>query len=113
VKRSRTKAHTSVRECYALVVTTINSEEIRIPRRAREAVARHERVVVLNRERPVFAIVHPDDLPLPGVRRRGRSVGDIASDLAGAASPDSEFGDDMDAVLRSVGPMPGAPWEPS
>jgi hypothetical protein len=34
----------------------IRAEEVRIPRSAREAVARHEAVVVLNRERPVYVI---------------------------------------------------------
>ncbi len=42
-------------------MTTIKAEEVRIPRRAREAVARHEQVVVVNRERPAYVIVHPDD----------------------------------------------------
>jgi hypothetical protein len=32
-----------------LTVATIKAEEIRIPRRAREAVADHEEVVVFNR----------------------------------------------------------------
>ena len=42
-------------------MTTIRAEDVRIPRHAREAVARHERVTVMNRERPAFVIVHPDD----------------------------------------------------
>jgi hypothetical protein len=94
-------------------VTSVNSEDVRIPKRAREAVARHERVVVLNRERPVLAMVHPDDLPEPGARRRGRPVREVASALAGTAAPDPEFADDMEAVLNGVGPMPGVPWERS
>src|SRR5580692_7643257 len=40
--------------CYAEIMTTIRAEDVRIPRHAREAVARHELVVVANRERPVF-----------------------------------------------------------
>ena len=90
-------------------MTTINSEEVRIPRRAREAVARHEPVVVLNRERPVLAIVHPDTLePL---RPRGQLVREVAARLAGCASPDPAFAIDMEAVVRSIGPVPGEPWE--
>ena len=88
----------------------MNSEEVRIPRRAREAVARHEQVVVLNRERPVLAIVHPDDIGPRGDRRRGRSVAEIAAALAGVAPPDPDFASDMEAVLQSVGPVPEAPW---
>ena len=68
---------------YSVVVTTIKAEEVRIPRRAREAVARHEQVLVLNRERPVLAIVHPDMLER-GPRRRGRPTREIAAMLAGA-----------------------------
>jgi hypothetical protein len=42
-------------------MATIKAEDVRIPRRARDAVAHHEEVVVLNRERPVYVISHPDD----------------------------------------------------
>ena len=91
-------------------MSTINSDEVRIPRRAREAVARHERVVVLNRERPVLAIVHPDDVPGSISRRLGRRLGDVVADLIGAASPDPSFAEDMDAARESVGAMPGPPW---
>lgn len=90
-------------------MTTLSSDEVRIPRRAREAVARHEQVVVLNRERAVLAIVHPDEVA--ATRRRGRRVSEIAAALAGAPAPDPDFGADMEAVRRSVGPMPGSPWE--
>ena len=109
---SRTIAYGVVRISVRVkTVTTINSDEVRIPRRAREAVVRHEQVVVLNRERPVFVLVHPDDLPRPGTRRRGRPVREIALALAGAPAPDPDFVNDMDAVLSSVGPMPEVLWE--
>jgi len=94
-------------------MTTVNSEDVRIPKRAREAVARHERVVVLNRERPVLAMVHPDDLAEAATRRRGRPVREVAAALAGTAAPDPEFANDMEAVLNSVGRMPEVPWERS
>ena len=42
-------------------MATLHAENVRIPRKAREAVARHEPVVVVNRERPAYVIVHPDD----------------------------------------------------
>ena len=92
-------------------MTSLNSDEVRIPRRAREAVARHEQVLVFNRERPVFAIVHPDDVAPPSRTRRGRAVSEIAAALAGVAPPDPGFESDMEDVLRSVGAMPGSPWE--
>ena len=94
-------------------MTTLRSDEVRIPREAREAVARHEKVIVLNWERPVFAIVHPDDLGVAAVKRRpGRLVREIAADLAGVPAPDPFFAEDMDAVLQSVGPVTEVPWEP-
>jgi hypothetical protein len=94
-------------------VTTVNAEHVRIPKSAREAVARHERVVVVNRDRPVLALIHPDDLQAPGTGRRGRRVRDIVAALAGTVAPDPEFANDMDAILKSVGPAPEEPWEPS
>lgn len=92
-------------------MTTIRADEVRIPKRAREAVARHERVIVLNRERPVAAIVHPDDLVEGPTRARGRRVRELAAALAGAPAPDPDFARDMRAVLDSVGPVPENPWE--
>jgi len=83
---------------------------VRIPRHAREAVARHEQVVVVNRERPVFIIVHPDDTATALPARRGRSLRDALGLLANAALPDPEFADDMEAVLSDVGAAPDDPW---
>jgi hypothetical protein len=91
-------------------MATINADEVRIPRSVRDAVSRHEQVVVLNRERPVLAIVHPDDLPGSGTKRRGRAVRDIATALAGAPAPDVDFAKDMNAVLGSVGSVQEDPW---
>jgi hypothetical protein len=92
-------------------MTTIRAEDVRIPRHAREAVARHEHVVVVNRERPAFVIVHPDDTAattLPA--RRGRPLGEALGLLASSALPDPDFADDMEAVLRDIGPSPDDPW---
>ena len=95
-------------------MTTIRAEDVRIPRHAREAVARHESVTVMNRERPAFVIVHPDDTPAaPPPARRGRPLREALSVLASAALPDPGFADDMEAVLRDIGPAPGDPWAPS
>jgi len=92
---------------------TIRADEVRIPRRIREAVSRHEQVVVLNRERPVLAIVHPDDVRTAGSRGRGRPVRDVVAALAGVPEPDPDFVGDMEAVRRSVGAGPEDPWESS
>lgn len=90
---------------------TIKAEEVRIPRRVREAVAHHEEVVVVNRERPVFVIVHPDDRGKAMFSlRRGRPLWEALSLLAQAASPDPAFAQDMEAVLDTVGPAAGDPW---
>lgn len=91
-------------------MTTVRADEVRIPRRARDAVAHHEDVVVLNRERPAFVIVHPDDHRRPVAGRRGRRLGEALALLAGAAPPDPGFAEDMEAVLDSVGAAPSDPW---
>ncbi|HET9898461.1 MAG TPA: hypothetical protein VFQ44_26325 [Streptosporangiaceae bacterium] len=92
-------------------MTTIRAEDVRIPRHAREAVARHELVVVVNRERPAFVIVHPDDTPAAASPvHRGRPLAEALSMLAGAALPDPGFAEDMEAVLADVGPTPEDPW---
>jgi hypothetical protein len=94
-------------------VTTIKADEFRIPRRAREAVAHHEEVLVVNRERPAYVIVHPDDHGQAVDSLRGRPLRDALSLLAQAAPPDPAFAEDMKAVLDAVGPAPSDPWAPS
>lgn len=87
----------------------IKAEEVRIPRRAREAVAHREKVVVMNRERPAFLILHPDeDRRSTGVR--GRPLRDAVDLLAQIAPPDEAFAADMQGVLDDVGPSPADPW---
>lgn len=92
-------------------MTTINAEEVRIPRRAREAVARHEHVLVVSHDRPAFVIIHPDDDPsgVPPVRR-GRPLREALALLAAGPPPDPGFAEDMEAVLADVGSMPEDPW---
>jgi hypothetical protein len=99
--------------CYppVMTMTTIRAEDVRIPRHAREAVARHEPVFVQNRGLSVFVIVHPDDSPVAAHSgRRGRPLGEALGLLARAALPDPQFADDMEAVLAEVGPAPADPW---
>lgn len=93
-------------------MTTIRAEDVRIPRSAREAVARHEQVTVINRERPAFVIVHPDDTGTTTATpsRRGRRLREALGILATAALPDPGFADDMEAVLADIGPAPDDPW---
>lgn len=90
-------------------MTTIRAEEARLPRRARDAVDRHEHVVVLSHDRPAYVIVHPDEYPEPG-RRRGRPMSEALRLLATTATPDPEFGNDLEEALGDVGPMPEDPW---
>jgi hypothetical protein len=95
-------------------VRTIKAEEVRIPRRAREAVAKHEQVTVVNRERPVYVIVHPDDRSQTAqLPRRGRRLRNALALLPGAELADPAFGEDMQSVLDSVGPPPADPWASS
>ena len=93
-------------------MTTIRAEDVRIPRSAREAVARHEPVTVMNRERPAFVIVHPDDTrhATAPPARRGRRLREALGILSSATPPDPGFADDMEAVLRDVGPAPDDQW---
>jgi len=95
-------------------MSTVNAEDVRIPRAAREALARHEDVVVLNRERPVYVIVNPEDRGGGrGLPSHGRPLGEALALLAGAAAPDPEFAADMASVRAMVGGMPEDPWAPS
>jgi hypothetical protein len=90
-------------------MATVKADEVRIPRRAREAVAKHEKVVVMNRERATFVILHPAD-DSPGLAARGRRLGDALAVLAQSAPPDASFTEDMEAVLEAIGPSPADPW---
>ena len=95
-------------------MTSINADDVRIPRRAREALARHEEVVVLNRERPAYVLVNPEDhARASGPARRGRSLREALAMLAGAPLPDPDFGEDLEAIRDAIGPMPADPWAPS
>jgi hypothetical protein len=94
-------------------MATIKAEEVRIPRRVREAVAHHEEVVVVNRERPVYVIVHPDDHGWAVASHRGRPLREALALLTQAAPPDPAFAEDMEAVLNTVGPVPADSWAPS
>jgi hypothetical protein len=93
-------------------MATVKAEEVRIPRSAREAVAHHEKVVVMNRERAAFVIVHPDEDRSVSARR-GRTLRDALAILAQTAPPDASFAEDMEAVLEAVGPPPVDPWAQS
>lgn len=93
---------------------SISANDTRIPPTARDAIARHERVVVLNHGRPVFVITNPEDLgngswPSP----RGRPLREAVAVLAATARPDRMFTHDLEQVLASVGAVPMDPWEPS
>ena len=95
-------------------MATIKAEQVRIPRWAREAVSRHEDIVVVNRERPAYVIVHPDDHGVTALApRRGRPLRDALALLAQAAPPDPAFAEDMEAVLETVGSAPADPWAQS
>ena len=76
-------------------------------------MAHHEQVVVVNRERPAYVIVHPDDRGWTGAPRRGRPLREALALLKQAAPPDPAFAEDMEAVLDAVGPAPADPWAQS
>jgi hypothetical protein len=91
-------------------MNTINADDVRIPRRAREAVARHEDVVILNRDRPVYVLSNPDDRKVSKPLRRGRPLREALALLASAPLPDDLLGHDLEAIRESVGPLPADPW---
>ena len=92
-------------------MTMIRAEEVRIPRLAREAVARHEHVLVVSHGRPAFVIVHPDDDPaLAHSVPRGRPLREALALLATGPVPDPDFANDMEAVRGDIGPVPEDPW---
>jgi hypothetical protein len=92
-------------------MTTIRAEEVRIPRRARDAVARHEVVLVVSHDRPAYVIVHPDDRPGGSApMRRGRPLSEALALMSAAPLPDPAFADDLEAVLADIGPTPEDPW---
>jgi hypothetical protein len=98
-----------------VTVTTIPANDVRIPAAAREALARHEAVMVLSHGRPVYVIVNPDvyEAEPAGSRIRGRRLRDAVAILADAPRPDPEFGNDLEAIRKSIGVMPSDPWERS
>ncbi len=63
----------------------------------------------MNRERPAFVILHPDEDRL-ATAARGRPLRDALGILAQIAPPDEEFAADMKAVLDDVGRAPADPW---
>jgi PHD/YefM family antitoxin component YafN of YafNO toxin-antitoxin module len=98
-------------------MTTVHANDVRIPSAAREALARREVVMVLSHGRPAYVIVSPDEYEASHRPAAGRVVGrrlrEALEMLAAAPLPDSQFGDDLEAIRASVGPMPANPWERS
>src|SRR5258708_23072029 len=93
-------------------MTTIRAEDVRIPRRVRDALARHEEVVVLNRERPVYVILNPEDRRDHSEPALGRPLDEALAVMAAGPLPDDEFGNDMRAGRQAVGAMPSQPCGP-
>lgn len=96
---------------FGIIVTmgTVKADEVRIPKSVRDAVSRHERVLVLSRDHPVLAIVHPDDAPGLSAPRRV-PVRELGLRLASLPVPDEEFAADMAEVLGLAGEAPEDPW---
>jgi hypothetical protein len=92
-------------------MTTVNADDVRIPRRAREALARHEEVVILNRDRPVYVLSNPGDrTPASTSLRNGRPLREAIAILAAAPLPDDRLGRDLEAIRESIGRIPADPW---
>ncbi|GAC1574847.1 MAG: hypothetical protein NVS3B18_08480 [Candidatus Dormibacteria bacterium] len=92
-------------------MTTINADDVRIPRKAREALARHEEVMVLNRDRPVYVLSNPEDRRSASKSMvKGRPLRESIAILTASPLPDDRFGADLEAIRDSIGPMPADPW---
>ena len=87
----------------------IDAGEVRIPRSVREAVARHEEVIVMNHDRPTLVISNPEDRQ-PRNHQKGRPIGEALAALTVCAPPDPAFAEDMEAVLAHVGQSPEDLW---
>jgi len=96
-------------------MVVIDANNVTIPAAARDALARHDEVVVLNHGRPAYVIVHRDDYERssPRTPARGRRLGEALEILGSAPLPDPAFADDLEAVRESVGAVPLDPWERS
>lgn len=92
-------------------MASINADRVRIPREVRDAVSRHETVVITSHDRPVYAIVHPDDALVTQPRPVGRPVRDVIAALRNVPTPDAGFVDDLEEVLQLIGDTPDDPWE--
>ena len=93
---------------------TVRANDVRIPAAAREALERHEEVLVVSHDRPAFVIVRASDHRSGGsLSPRGRRMVDAAALLARSPLPDEHLGDDLEAVRASTGPEPQDPWERS
>jgi len=68
---------------------------------------------VLNRERPAYVILSPEDHSVASGAVPRRKLSEALAILADASAPDRAFAEDMEAVLASVGPSPGDPWAQS
>jgi hypothetical protein len=90
---------------------TVPANDVRIPVAAREALARHEAVMVLSHGRPAYVILspyaydsgrRPPEAPIP----LGRRLRDALAFLATAPRPDPDFADDLEAIRASAGDTP-------
>lgn len=60
----RTELVFSVRKGANVTTLTINANDVRVPRHAREAVERHDPVEVMKHDALQYVLVHPDDFEL-------------------------------------------------
>ena len=98
-------------------MTTVAANDVRIPSAAREALARNEAVMVVSHGRPAYVIVTPDAYDAgrrTGPAIRGRRLRDVIAMLGVGPTPDSQFSDDLEAILESADTLPSDdPWERS
>lgn len=90
----------------------LNAEEVRIPKKAREALLRHEKVVVLSHERPILAIVNIDDIQSDrSVGHFEKSFGVILNELRNIPFPDRDYFKELKDINEHQDLLPRDPWE--
>ncbi len=90
----------------------LNAESIRIPKEAREAVLRHETVIISSHEHPILALVNVDDIQgKGGLDQVGKPFGAIVNELANIALPDLEYFEDLKNINCLQEQSPLNPWE--
>ncbi len=89
----------------------LTAEDIRIPKIAREAILRHEKVIVSSHEYPILAILNIDDIGTDNnYDQVGKSFGAILNELKNIPLPDEGYFKELANINVSQEFSPTNPW---